>query len=676
MSPAQLGMHNAEALDNQTGPVTAHVLWVRPIQSGGQVGGKDVGVVLGNAFYQGMAYNQRFYFSQPSMIIDGKLYYREPSGNGGAGGGYLIVDMRSGLTMSRTSVTALSVGYKCNGVTCIFASANFGSPRDPNTLLPLSWSLTGVPTATGYTECVGSNDEYLRIYIANTNTTATPGVWNLEEWNSSKVIVPGISGTVDASQSKFYDFNVTITYSSNGTNWIPLNARNILSFVPNDFLLVVNSSTSGAFGRNDTIVFDTISLKPGNIGTVTSEVAVYRQTSPLDKVLTTPNINEYGLDFVADQFDRVTHVLPLWSVEYLKWFGINTVTGAIWGPTAPEVNMDYYAAPTNTAYNRDSDCMNGYLMDVSWGGILYVYNVTTGELLYTYGLAGDTLNQNQTSAGFYTMYNGYPCAMYEITPVNNLVYLDVNEHSPNVPELKNSHYRCYDIANRNEVWIESAYGGAWTTNTGQEIGGNGYLCELNAHDMMIYCIGLGPSATTVQATNGTVAGSKMVIEGTVMDTSPGTQQKDLNGRYPLGVPCVQDGDNMTAWMEYLYMHHEPRPDVLGVPVKLTLVDASGTTTDLTTVTTDNTGYFSYVYTPSTAGTYTIVAAFNGSPAYAPSFAQTTFTAAAPAATPTPTPTPTPAGISNDTYILGSTAAIIVVIAIVTAVIALMLRKKP
>jgi hypothetical protein len=129
-------------------------------------------------------------------------------------------------------------------------------------------------------------------------------------------------------------------------------------------------------------------------------------------------------------------------------------------------------------------------------------------------------------------------------------------------------------------------------------------------------------------------------------------------------------------MEYLYMHHEPKPDVKGVDVTLVATDASGTSTELGTVTTDSTGYYSLMYTPSTAGSYMVTAAFKGSTAYAPSTALTSINVAAPSATPTPTPSPTPAGISNDTYVLGSTAAIIVVIAIVTAVIALMLRKKP
>jgi hypothetical protein len=489
-----------------------------------------------------------------------------------------------------------------------------------------------------------------------------------------------MSGTVAAGTASAYDFNVTITY--NGAVFVPP-VRTVYAYEYNNYVLLCNvtgssgGGTANAFGRNDTWTFYTVSLKPGSVGQVTSNCSVYRQTPPLDQTLPVPNqLTSDDLVNYAGAYDTVGHVLPLWGIRSLVWYGINTDTGAIWGPTAPQVAMDYYAAPDNTQFNRDSFAMNGYLFEVSWGGILYMYNATTGTLLYQYGLAGLTLNANVTTAGQYTLYNGYPSAILGATTENNMVYTFVNEHSPNVPELKNSYMRCFDIANMNEVWIESQYGGVWTTGQGQEILGNGYNTELNSHNMEIMCEGVGPSATTVMATNSTVVGNKMMIEGTVMDVSPGTVQNDLAGRFPNGVPAVQDGNNMTAWMEYLYMHHEPRPDVLGVPVTLTVVDASGTTTDIGTATTDSTGYFSFLYTPSTAGTYTIIAAFQGSTAYAPSYSQSTYTVAPPSATASPTPTPSPAGVSTDTYVLGSTAAIIVVIAIVTAVIALMLRKKP
>ena len=55
----------------------------------------------------------------------------------------------------------------------------------------------------------------------------------------------------------------------------------------------------------------------------------------------------------------------------------------------------------------------------------------------------------------------------------------------------------------------------------------------NCYDNQIYCIGKGPSGTTVEAPMTAVtAGDSVVIQGTVTDKSPGTKAK--------GTPAVSD----------------------------------------------------------------------------------------------------------------------------------------
>lgn len=56
------------------GPQTSHVMWTKPLQSGGVVGGNNF-PTQGNTYFEGSAYNQRF--SNP-IIMDGKLYYNPP----------------------------------------------------------------------------------------------------------------------------------------------------------------------------------------------------------------------------------------------------------------------------------------------------------------------------------------------------------------------------------------------------------------------------------------------------------------------------------------------------------------------------------------------------------------------------------------------------------------------
>ena len=82
------------------------------------------------------------------------------------------------------------------------------------------------------------------------------------------------------------------------------------------------------------------------------------------------------------------------------------------------------------------------------------------------------------------------------------------------------------------------------------------------------------------------------------------------------MPAVAD-ENMSVWMEHLYMQ-QPRPKNLkGVSVKIWAVMPNGTSTFIGESTTDplNGGIFSLNWTPQEQGTYTIIAVFDGSDSY-------------------------------------------------------------
>ena len=94
-------------------PNSAHVMWTKPIQYGGVVGGNDT-AVPGEMYYAGLSYNVRF--ANP-IIMQGTLFYQEPFGNvpgsgglfGGTGGDYVAVDLRTGKEQWRINVTATGV---------------------------------------------------------------------------------------------------------------------------------------------------------------------------------------------------------------------------------------------------------------------------------------------------------------------------------------------------------------------------------------------------------------------------------------------------------------------------------------------------------------------------------------------------------------------------------------
>jgi hypothetical protein len=194
----------------------------------------------------------------------------------------------------------------------------------------------------------------------------------------------------------------------------------------------------------------------------------------------------------------------------------------------------------------------------------------------------------------------------------------------------------------------------------------------NAYDGQAYVVGKGPSAITVEAPKAAIDfGQSLVISGTVTDISAGTKQKEQAARFPQGVPAVSDA-SQTQWMAYVYQQ-QPRPtNVVGVPVTLSVVDANGNYREIGTTTTTD-GYFSLNWKPDIEGLYTIYASFKGSESYYPANAISSF-AVDPAA-PTPIPTAHISPPATENYIIGSTAAIIVAIAIVGALILFVSRKR-
>ena len=198
----------------------------------------------------------------------------------------------------------------------------------------------------------------------------------------------------------------------------------------------------------------------------------------------------------------------------------------------------------------------------------------------------------------------------------------------------------------------------------------------NEYDQRIYAMGKGPSATTVSImTNVVTDGDNVLVQGTVTDISPGTEQYALRARFPNGVPAVADED-MADWMEYVYMQ-KPCPDmVLGVPVQLTAYDSNGGMVDLGYVTSDGSGVYTKMWTPESEGEYRIVATFEGSRSYWTSYAETTI-GVGPAQTTEPQEvnlTPLQDSINNQmTYILA--ILVIVIIALLIAIYSLLKKQK-
>jgi hypothetical protein len=186
------------------GPLTSHVMWTRPLQFGGVVGGNPYvaggsnpnGAVQGVEYYEGSSYEPRYV---NPIIISGYLYYTEPvSFTGPSSGPTTCVDLRTGKVLwSRTDVPPLSFGYIYNlwnpdqhGTfpPILFANtAPRGAPEywqayDAYTGDPM-FNVTDIPSGTAV---AGPSGEQLRYVIRNAGTPTNPQ-WYLSQWNSSKL---------------------------------------------------------------------------------------------------------------------------------------------------------------------------------------------------------------------------------------------------------------------------------------------------------------------------------------------------------------------------------------------------------------------------------------------------------------------------------------------------------
>ncbi|MCW4046108.1 MAG: PQQ-binding-like beta-propeller repeat protein [Candidatus Bathyarchaeota archaeon] len=310
-------------------------------------------------------------------------------------------------------------------------------------------------------------------------------------------------------------------------------------------------------------------------------------------------------------------------------------------------------------YGMSEDIYEGKLITWGYGGELLAYNITTGKIVWNY---------TSLPVGLESWYGNTPIsgALF----CDDKIYIFSTEHSPSMPYRRDALIRCIDANTGKQLWNVTH----WAINLAIS---DGYLVALNYYDNSVYCYGKGPSATTVTADpKVSVLGTKVLVEGTVTDQSPGGRQ-DSSGKLivPLkGTPAIAD-EYMTPWMEYLFAQRPKPTDAKGVEVTIYVLDPNNNYYEVGKTTSDITGRFACDFTPEVPGKYQIIAKFDGSKSYGPSMATTYITVDE---TPPQSPSPTPATESlADTYFVPAVASILVAIIIVGAVTALLLlRKRP
>ena len=295
-------------------------------------------------------------------------------------------------------------------------------------------------------------------------------------------------------------------------------------------------------------------------------------------------------------------------------------------------------------------------------------NWTNGKIVWSYIATADSPYESIMTYGNTTVYPWHTCGMI----ADGVYYTTNSEHSANMPLKRGMRIHAINITTGEGLWklTMQQTGSTDGSRVFQGAIADGYLAYSDAQTATMYVVGKGKSSATVTASQKTIAkGENVLIEGTVLDQSPGQP----------GTPCVAK-ESMTLQMEHLHIaqpldgiwHNET---IKGVPVSLIAIDSEGNVIDIGSVTTNGYyGTFSYDWTPPKEGMFTITASFASDDSYGSSSAATAVTVG-PAPQP-PATTPQQEIPDYSMILYGLTAAVIIAIVIGLVNLVVYLRKRP
>jgi hypothetical protein len=628
-------------------PDAPHVLWTKPLTTGGLVGG-DTGV---HSFEMGDAYEGKW---PNRFILAGKLYY--------TAGPYeyprLIncVDLRTGeLLWAKTFLDNRTIS---------FAQLFYWDSYNYHGVFEYLWVTVG-NTWYGFDAFTGELITQYNNVPSGTNIIGEKGEIyrysiDLEEgrmtlWNQSAMVsMQGSWGSandnrfgsraLNASDGARYDRAWALNIS------IPTGLPGQVRAVELGERVIGSSLTSKGIYRSDFVGVSEMtiwafSLRPGQEGQLLFNKTWKAPTEWANNDITT----------TWRTADLESNIGLIWNKEQLTYYAFSLETGDyLWKTEVPHNYLDIYSIGQRIEYDK--------LYSVGQAGQLHCWDLTDGKLLWIYNATdqySEFLWGNHWSQDILFINDGK-------------IYLFHSEHSPVNPLFRGAPAICLDAETGEEIWrVDGLF--RKTDWGGGPIMGDSVIAMYNSYDQQVYAIGKGPSATSVSAGPKTgVLGSSVIIEGTVTDVSPGTKQTSITLRFPNGVPAVSDA-SVGEWMKHVYAQF-PRPnDITGVEVSIYVLDSNGNYREIGKTTADSDGFFKLKWTPDIEGEYTVHALFEGSASYYPSHATTAF-----GVDPAPEE-PAPAEVQLDmtgTYVTNATIAIIIAIAVVGAIIVLLTRKRP
>lgn len=680
---ANTGVYDATGNFNpySKAPNSAHIIWTKPTQFGGLVG-------------QPINADQESQYTSTSIlinhfepiIINGIIFYTEfasiTAGVAFTGDyqyltapptGWVAVDIRTGETLWKrsagiTGTENLRMGQILRFHTIQeYGSVAFLWSGPSNGVFRIYDPMTG-QHLTNITGAV--NMQYLMDLDATTQGTllgwGTSGN-NLYMWNSTKLMFDPVAfPTRLAELQRTMRPYGTVNYTA-GREWS----------VPRTFQ--INGVSTGALGIGATT--PKVILLRSSPTKYSGALAGYQITAGIEaktgRLLWGPFNQTIPGAEGADMSLLCANdgVYVLHNKHTNEAYGYSLEDGQhLWGPVQLGGNAwSHIQRAGIIAYGRV------YIID--YGGYVNALSLRTGVIEWTF---------HRGSAGYDTPYG-----------INNLWYnfavadekLILTEGAMYNPPLHPAKTLAVNTTSGELVWSLLSYAGRIPPAIADS-----HLVLWNSFDCQIYTLGKGQTETSVVASpKVAVQGSSVIIEGTVMDESPGTKDSNRQARFPKGVPAVSE-DSMSSWMEYVYMQQIKPTNVSGVPVKIFVTGPDDNTEHIITVTSNADGLFGYQWRPIQEGLYTIKAVFDGSESYWSSTASTMIAVDSaaivpvqPTATPTqpseptitpnptstitisPTPAPQPqAGIPTETLLIIATAVVIIA---VVAAIAVLLRKR-
>jgi hypothetical protein len=659
-------------------PNTPHVLWTKPLTTGGLVGG-SLGIVGSGAtsvaMENGDAYEGKWgggmLGTGAPLILAGRLYYQ--AGAYDRPRLWHCVDLRTGQELwAKTFLDNQSItfgqlfywqSYNYQG-TFAYLWVNVGTTWNAFDPYTGEWmtTITNMPSGT---RVEGPRGE---IYLYTVDLThGWMALWNMSafismqgSWGSSFCL-----RQYNASSGSYRSWLTNGTLGTESMSGATDRAARAWSWnitIPKGLLgsvMAINWTDGRVVGAN--LNYTDVNIWAFCIPPIGRESPI-----PDPAPAGSPGTLLYNTDWKTpaewvnqtiswSTTDLTYNIGLIWSKEKRQAYGFDLKTGTYMWITDPEYYLDIYGSGRRV--------YNGEIYSVGMAGILYCYDIKTGKTLWTY----NTRDPYQAEV---LWSDNWPESIYFAQ--GGKLYLIHQEHSGNQPLPRGAPAVCLNATTGAVIWRVN---GLFRTTSwgGTPIMGDSVIAMYNTYDQQVYAIGQGPSLTTVEAPMTAITvGNSVEIQGTVMDASPGAKETALTLRFPNGVPAVSD-DSQGDWMKYVYQQW-PRPtNATGVAVSIDAVDPNGNFVHLGTATSDTSGLFHYAWkTPNIPGEYTVIATFPGSGAYYASYAETGIivSEAPPSPTPTPAAAPPP---PYELYIVGTGVAIIIAVAIATIIL---LRKRP